>query len=190
MLCTLACVFLIYTDTGNMSVKPLHRHPVPMLPKTNSNKIEPFDPFELSTDDYTAPEDDPVNTPTSPKKPTPGRTTRPRNRQNVQPKPLSSPVTSKKKGKFHVEVKGRKKTKSKRKYKCPYSNCLETQYSRSDINNHYKAAHPAVRCGTCGIRFLTPSTLERHSYYHILPLQLPYQHTGCGRLFPFSSDSD
>ena len=42
----------------------------------------------------------------------------------------------------------------------------------------------------CGIRFLTPSTLERHSYYHILPLPFPCQHAGCDRLFPFSSDRD
>ena len=166
-------------------MKPLQRHPIPMLPKSNRNKIESIDLFEMSTDDYTVPEDDIVSTPSSLKKFTSGSRKKPRHRQRTQ-----SPVKPSKKGKLHIEVKGRKKPKSKRKYKCPYSKCLETKHSRTDINDHYKAVHPAVRCSNCGIRFLTPSTLERHSYYHILLLQFPCLHTGCGRLFPFSSDRD
>ena len=37
------------------SMKPLQRYPIAMLPKNNtSNKIEPPDPFDVSTDDYTS----------------------------------------------------------------------------------------------------------------------------------------
>ena len=148
------------------SMKPLQRYPIIMSPKNNTtNKIEPPDPYEISTDDYTVPEDAVTLSSSSPPSP---RITRSRSDKNTRPA-----STPKKKGKLDIEIKGRRKPKFKRKYKCPYTGCDETHYSRSDLNDHYKATHPAVRCSTCGIRFLTPSTLERHSYYHILPLQFP-----------------
>ena len=166
------------------SMKPLQRYPIIMSPKIKTiDKTEPPDPYEASTDDYTVPEDT-VSSSSSPPSP---MVTRSRSDKNIKPTPTSTP---KKKGKLAIKLKGRKKPKFKRKYKCPYNGCEETRYSRSDLNDHYKATHPAVRCSICGIRFLTPSTLERHSYYHILPLQFPCQYAGCDRLFPFSSDRD
>ena len=165
-------------------MKPLQRYPIIMSPKIKTiDKTEPPDPYEDSTDDYTVPE---VTASSSSPPPSP-MVTRSRSDKNIKPVQTSTP---KKKGKLAIEVKGRKRPKFKRKYKCPYSGCDETRYSRSDLNDHYKSTHPAVRCSNCGIRFLTPSTLERHSYYHILPLQFPCQYAGCGRLFPFSSDRD
>ena len=124
-------------------------------------KIEPVDPYDISTDDYSVPEDAGSPSPSLPPSP---RITRSRSDKNN--KPSSTP---KRKGKLDIEIKGRRKPKFKRKYKCPFTGCAETRYSRSDLNDHYKATHPAVRCNSCDIRFLTPSTLERHSYYHILP---------------------
>ena len=166
------------------SMKPLQRYPVIMSPKIKTiDKTEPPDPYEESTDDYTVPE---VTALSSSPPPSP-MVTRSRSDKNIKPVHTTTP---KKKGKLAIEVKGRKRPKFKRKYKCPYSGCDVTRYSRSDLNDHYKSTHPAVRCSNCGIRFLTPSTLERHSYYHILPLQFPCQYAECGRLFPFSSDRD
>ena len=143
--------------------KPVQRHPLYVQPKNKP------DPYDVSTDEYDIP-DPPVT----------------RSRSNLTKERSSSPPT--KKVKLIIKTRGRRKPTSNRSYKCP--NCPETRSSRSNLNDHYKLCHQPVTCQQYGKIFVTPSSLERHSYYHVLPLQFPCLHQGCQRLFPFTSDRD
>ena len=145
--------------------KPHRRYPFVHAP---TNKPDPYD---VSTDEYDIP--DP-----------PG--TRSRSHTKKERSPSPSPPT--KKVKLIIKTRGRRKPSSNRTYKCP--NCPATRSCRSNLNDHYKLCHPPVTCQQCGKVFVTPSSLERHSYYHVLPLQFPCLHQGCQRLFPFTSDWD
>ena len=82
-----------------------------------------------------------------------------------------------------VWLKKRDKNLSGRKYKCP--SCSSIHNSVSELNSHYKASHPPVKCKKCGLHFNTPSTLSRHSYQHT---KTDYPCTHCEKCFPFDSD--
>ena len=73
-------------------------------------------------------------------------------------------------------------------FKC--MTCPEKRGTRREINDHYRSAHPPIRCSVCRELFFTPATLQRHSYYHIHPLQFPCGNNGCDKVFPFTSDRD
>ena len=152
------------------TMKPIQRHTLPGIPV--KSKKEP-DIYDGTTEDCdTSPEnsDDKASSNIS--------------MDDATPTYPSSPNV--KKGKLKIVVKGRRKHRVLRKYKC--ISCPAIRETRSGLNEHYRLHHPPVSCQACGKSFATPATLERHSYYHVLPMQFPCLHPGCDKLFPFTSD--
>ena len=82
-----------------------------------------------------------------------------------------------------VGIKRRSKSVTGRKYRCP--KCSSVHLSVADLNSHYKANHPPVKCSKCGLHFNTPSTLSRHYYKHTKDT---HACTHCDQRFPFESD--
>ena len=75
--------------------------------------------------------------------------------------------------------------KRMRNYHCPI--CKNNHSKLSDLNDHYKLAHPPLYCPDCDKEFCMPSSLERHSYIH---KDLKFKCDRCSKHFPFESDQD
>ena len=108
------------------------------------------------------------------------------NRKRPKAEPSSSGKTSK--HFFKTENHGVPVRTTDRWFKC--TACPVKLGTRREINDHYRSTHPPLRCPICRELFFTPATLQRHSYYHIHPLQFPCGHANCDKVFPFTSDRD
>ena len=113
--------------------------------------------------------------------------------RNKSNSPKVEPCSSRKPNKgskhfFKTEKHGVPVRTTNRWFKC--TACPVKKGTRREINDHYRSKHPSIRCPVCRELFFTPATLQRHSYYHIHPLQFPCGYVNCDKVFPFTSDRD
>ena len=81
-----------------------------------------------------------------------------------------------------VEYKLKRKYSKPRKFSCV--KCVEMFQTQKELNNHFPAAHPPVKCDLCQEHFDTPAAMLHHKYKHY---NYMYECKLCGKGFQFES---
>ena len=81
-----------------------------------------------------------------------------------------------------VEYKLKRKYVKARRFSCV--GCNSSFSSQRELNEHFRASHPPVKCDTCEKSFDTPAAMLRHKYTHY---EYMYECDVCSRGFQFAS---
>ena len=81
-----------------------------------------------------------------------------------------------------VEYKLKRKYSKPRKFSCV--KCVEKFETQKELNDHFHAAHPLVKCNLCQEHFDTPVAMLRHKYKHY---EYMYECKICDKGFQFES---
>ena len=81
-----------------------------------------------------------------------------------------------------VEYKLKRKYSKPRKFSCV--KCVEKFETQKELNNHFHAAHPPVKCDLCQEHFDTPAAMLWHKYKHY---DYMYECKICDKGFQFES---
>ena len=108
--------------------------------------------------------------------------------ETVTPTRDNSSVTSPRRGQVtfkHYGIPRRSPKQSNiRKHRCLV--CGKSKNSKKELNNHHRKEHSGVICPTCGKKFPTADSYQRHRYIHRDPIQ--HKCDICGKILPFESD--